>query len=74
MCPPCVKPSNVSIAPVKKTLHTQQATADRVQKLRVQYWEAIREVDLKNLVFLEARGAQVVLLSPYSPEFNPIEH
>lgn len=56
VCQPCAKPSNVSIARVKKTLRAQQATTDRVQKLRVQYWEAIREVELENLVFLDEMG------------------
>ena len=47
---------NVIISAALKTQHAQQATTERVQKLRVQYWETIREVELKNLVFLDEMG------------------
>ena len=33
----------------KKTLHASQAESDRVQQLRVEYWQALGEIEPDNL-------------------------
>jgi len=40
----------------KKTWYSSQAATERVQKLRVEYWEKIKHIDPKNLVFLDETG------------------
>jgi putative transposase len=40
----------------KKTLRSSQAQTERVQKLRVEYWEKVRHIDPENLVFLDEMG------------------
>jgi transposase len=58
-------------------LRSSQAGTPRVQKLRAEYWEKVKDIEPDNLVFIEpmieAVGAKVICLSPYSPDFNPIE-
>jgi transposase len=40
----------------KKTLRASQATSERVQRLRVEYWAQVTGIDLKDLVFLDEMG------------------
>ncbi|MEH2162874.1 MAG: hypothetical protein V7K38_18065 [Nostoc sp.] len=40
----------------KKTLHSSQAVTERVQKLRCEYWEKVKEIDPDNIVFLDEMG------------------
>jgi transposase len=40
----------------KKTWYSRQAATERVQKLRVEYWENIKHIEPQNLVFLDATG------------------
>jgi len=40
----------------KKTLRSSQAQTERVQKLRQEYWEQVKDIELKNLVFLDEMG------------------
>ncbi|MEG4962706.1 MULTISPECIES: IS630 family transposase, partial [unclassified Microcoleus] len=40
----------------KKTWYSRQAATERVQKLRVEYWEKIKHIEPKNLVFLDETG------------------
>ncbi|MGL6342958.1 MAG: IS630 family transposase [Waterburya sp.] len=40
----------------KKTLRSSQAATPRVQKLRCEYWEIVKEIDPENLVFLDEMG------------------
>jgi hypothetical protein len=40
----------------KKTLHTSQATSERVQLLRAEYWAQVKNIDPKDLVFLDEMG------------------
>ena len=40
----------------KKTWRSSQAGTERVQKLRVEYWEKIQDIEPKNLVFLDKTG------------------
>ncbi|MEB3181654.1 MAG: IS630 family transposase [Nostocaceae cyanobacterium] len=41
---------------IKKTLRSSQAATERVQRLRCEYWEKVKEVDPENLVFLDEMG------------------
>lgn len=40
----------------KKTLQSSQAATPRVQKLRAEYWEKVRNIEPENLVFLDETG------------------
>jgi len=40
----------------KKTWYSRQAGTERVQKLRVEYWEKIKDIEPENLVFLDKTG------------------
>jgi hypothetical protein len=40
----------------KKTWYSSQAGTERVQKLRVEYWEKIKHIEPENLVFLDETG------------------
>ena len=44
----------------KKTIRSSQAATERVQLLRCEYWEKVKDIDPNNLVFLDEMG---VLLS-----------
>ena len=37
-------------------MRSTQAATDRVQKLRVEYWEKVKDLDPANLVFLDETG------------------
>jgi transposase len=54
----------------KKTLRSTQAKKERVQKLRCEYWERIKDIEPENLVFLDEMGVLLGLTrtharSPY---------
>jgi transposase len=40
----------------KKTLRSSQAKTERVQKLRIEYWEKVKQIDPENLVFIDEMG------------------
>ena len=40
----------------KKTTRSSQASTERVQKLRVEYWEKLKHIKPDNLVFLDETG------------------
>jgi len=44
------------IDPKKKTFRSTQASTERVQKLRVAYWEQVKDIAPENLVFLDEMG------------------
>ena len=48
--------TKIRIKSKKKTLRSSQAATPRVQKLRAEYWEKVRNIDPKNLVFLDETG------------------
>jgi transposase len=50
----------------KKTWYSSQATTERVQKLRGNYWEKIKDIEPKNLVFLEETGILLGLARTHS--------
>jgi len=54
----------------KKTLRSSQGITERVQKLRREYWEQVKDIDPENLVFLDEMGVLLGLTrtnarSPY---------
>jgi len=50
----------------KKTVHANEAESERVQKLRSQYWTTIREVCLKDLVFIDETGVNLAMTRRYA--------
>jgi len=42
--------------PRKKTLRSRQANTERAQKLRVEYWEKVKHIEVENLAFLDEIG------------------
>lgn len=40
----------------KKTIRSSQCATQRVQKLRSEYWEQVKDIDPENLVFLDEMG------------------
>jgi len=40
----------------KKSIRSSQAATERVQKLRAEYWEKIKDIEVKNLIFLDEMG------------------
>ena len=37
-------------------MRSSQAATERVQNLRVEYWEKVKNIDVENLVFLDETG------------------
>ena len=52
--------------PQKKTLRASQATSERVQLLRVEYWAKVTAIDLKDLVFLDEMGVLLGLMRTHA--------
>ena len=50
----------------KKRLLGSQAATDRVQKLRGEYWEKVKNVEPENLVFLDEMGVLPGLTRNYA--------
>jgi hypothetical protein len=50
----------------KKTLLSSQAATDRVQKLRGEYWEKVKNIAPENLVFLDEMGVLLGLTRNYA--------
>jgi hypothetical protein len=50
----------------KKTWYSSQAATQRVQKLRVEYWEKIKDIKPENLVFLDETGILLGLTRTHS--------
>jgi hypothetical protein len=40
----------------KKTLRSSQGKTERVQKLRIEYWQQVKQVDPENLIFIDEMG------------------
>ena len=51
----------------KKTLHATERDTERVQLLRVQYWQEIGEVSLENLVFVDETGSNLAMTRRTAP-------
>lgn len=50
----------------RQTLHTSQATSERVQHQRVSYWQQIREVNPQDLVFIDETGTNLAMTRNYA--------
>lgn len=50
----------------KKTLRSSQATSERVQRLRAEYWAQVTGIDLKDLVFLDEMGVLLGLMRAHA--------
>ena len=55
-----------SSLPGKKTLHATERDTERVQQLRVQYWQEIGSVNLKDLVFVDETGCNLAMTRRYA--------
>jgi transposase len=42
-------------------MRSSQAATERVQKLRIEYWEKVKDIDPENLVFLDETGVMIGL-------------
>lgn len=47
-------------------MHSSQAGTERVQKLRAEYWEKVKDLDPENLVFLDETGVILGLTRTYA--------
>ncbi len=45
----------------KKTLHAAQAESERVQRLRLEYWQAVAEIEPQDLIFIDETGINLGL-------------
>jgi|SRR5919199_1819205 transposase len=50
----------------KKTWYSSQAATERVQHLRVEYWDSIKHIEPENLVFLDETGILLGLTRTYA--------
>jgi hypothetical protein len=50
--------------PRKKTLRAAQGATERVQRLRVEYWQQVTQIAPENLVFLDEMGVQLGIQAP----------
>ncbi|NEP42489.1 MAG: IS630 family transposase, partial [Okeania sp. SIO2H7] len=49
----------------KKTLYAAEKEREDVQEKRVEYWEKVRDIDAKNLIFVDESGVNLALLRLY---------
>jgi hypothetical protein len=49
----------------KKTLHPSEKETDRVQLLRSEFGEQIRDIPLKDLIFLDESGVNLAFIRQY---------
>jgi transposase len=54
------------LAAQKKTLRSSQATSERVQRLRAEYWAQVTKIDLNDLVFLDEMGVLLGLMRTHA--------
>jgi transposase len=54
------------LAAKKKALRSSQATSERVQLLRAEYWAQVTGIDLKDLVFLDEMGVLLGLMRTHA--------
>ena len=47
-------------------MHPNEKETERVQKLRVEFWEKIRDIPVKDLVFLDEVGVNLALMRLYA--------
>jgi hypothetical protein len=49
----------------KKTFHATQAESERVHNWRVEYWQAVQDIDPNDLIFIEETGINLALTRSY---------
>lgn len=54
----------------KKTFRATKLEIEKIQEQQTEYWKAIREVDEKNLVFLDETGVNLALTKTYARYFT----
>ena len=47
-------------------MHPDEKETERVQKLRVDFWDKIRDIPAKDLVFLDEAGVNLALIRLYA--------
>jgi len=50
----------------KKSLHSTEKDTPRVQQARLDYWEKIRDIDPKDLVFIDESGINLAMIRLYA--------
>jgi len=58
--------SKSSNSPEKKTLRASERDTERVQQLRMQYWQVMGEVNLADLVFGDETGFNLAMTRRYA--------
>jgi hypothetical protein len=51
---------------LKKTLFSSAKGTDRVQGLRYEFWQKVREVCFKDLIFIDESGVNLVIVRLYA--------
>lgn len=61
---------SLNLSRKKKTLHASERNTDRVQNLRVEYREKVRDIPAEDLIFVDEAGSHLGMTLPYarSPE------
>lgn len=54
----------------KKTLKSSQASTERVQNLRFEYWQQVKKIKPEDLVFIDEMGANLALSRGYARSFQ----
>jgi hypothetical protein len=52
----CRELKKQNLTPKKKTIRSSQSATERVQMLRCEYWEKVKNIDPNNLVFRDGMG------------------
>ena len=65
---PCI--AKRAIDTKKKTLRSSQGATERVQKLRGEYWEQVKQIKSENLVFLDETGVLLGLTRTHARSFH----
>lgn len=51
---------------VKKTLYASEKESEKVQLQRVEFWSNIRDIKLKNLIFIDESGINLAMIRLYA--------
>ena len=54
----------------KKTLYATEKGSERVQKKRVEFWEQIRDISGKDLIFIDESGVNLAMVRMYARAFK----
>ena len=66
MLVPCAENCKSKDGQLKKTLRSSQATTEEKQQQRLEYWSEIKDVEIKNLVFLDEMGVLLGLIRTHA--------